>query len=374
MPYRGRIRAAERQRFFDSFSEPIPAVPLAQPEQLDHRPRARLWAVPFPQALPQTVEAFRPALAFAPLLQRTRSCQCARLALQHVKIVLQIQHLLVAVGTTLVSRPALSLLPNFDIGRQQLHPRSSARLQRRGVAVRTRLHTTLAIDHRKANLGQLESLRRQRQQMLALDPHGLAHRVRFARDPTLLVGATSCEQKLVQLFQTLHPRNRHQMIAPEVAHFAFHSALLVSSRRIAELRLKAPVRAEGNEPLSLLPLIPAQNLLHRTLQVVVAQPPKHPAEELKRELVCFQKRLLVSPQNLVDELFHRFELGLRPQRNLALRRDRARHRLPYHPPMHVELHRHTSDRPHSKPVLPPNLLKQFHLASPVHRPPRPGWP
>src|SRR5881396_1444032 len=168
----------------------------------------------------------------------------------------------------------------------------SAWLQRRGVAVRTRLHTALAIDHRKANLGQLESLRRQRQQMLALDPHGLADRVRFARDPTLLVGATSCEQKLVQLFQTLHPRNRHQMIAPEVAHFAFHSALLVSSRRIAELRLKAPVRAEGNEPLSLLPLIPAQNLLHRTLQVVVAQPPKHPAEELKRELVCFQKRLL----------------------------------------------------------------------------------
>src|SRR2546428_8755439 len=136
------------------------------------------------------------------------------------------------------------------------------------------------------------SLRRQRQQMLALDPHGLAHRVRFARDPTLLVGATSCEQKLVPLFQTLHPRNRHQMIAPEVAHFAFHSALLIPSRRIAELRLKAPVRAEGNEPLSLLPLIPAQNLLHRTLQVVVAQPPAHPAEELKRELVCFQKRLL----------------------------------------------------------------------------------
>src|SRR2546428_6342527 len=50
------------------------------------------------------------------------------------------------------------------------------------------------------------SLRRQRQQMLALDPHGLAHRVRFARDPTLLVGATSCEQKLVPLFQTLQDR------------------------------------------------------------------------------------------------------------------------------------------------------------------------
>src|SRR6266571_1006806 len=84
------------------------------------------------------------------------------------------------------------------------------------------------------------------------------------------MGRFTVRQKLVQLFQTLHPRNRHQMIAPEVAHFAFHSALLIPSRRIAELRLKAPVRAEGNEPLSLLPLIPAQNLLHRTLQVVVA--------------------------------------------------------------------------------------------------------
>src|SRR5438105_14145376 len=95
-PHRRRIRAAARQRFSDSFSEPTPAVSLAQPEQLDRRPRARRWAVPCPQALPQTVEAFRPAPPFAPLLQRTRSCQCARLALQHVEIVLQIEHLFVA--------------------------------------------------------------------------------------------------------------------------------------------------------------------------------------------------------------------------------------------------------------------------------------
>src|SRR5438034_3237925 len=197
------------------------------------------------------------------------------------------------------------------------------------------------------------------------------------------------------------------------------------------------------------------NLLHRTLQVVVAQPPKHPAEELKRELVCFQKRLLggvivgamkrsasrhrahreaihlaqlahdfresfvpinlclaapvvalrherlpfchpqvllatadvmthgrfrhrdlgpfranplpdavrrmpllarsllLSSKNLVDELFHRFELGLRPDRNLALPRDPARDRLPHDPPMHPELLRHPSDRSYPKAVLPP---------------------
>src|SRR5207244_9681652 len=75
-------------------------------------------------------------------------------------------------------------------------------LQRRGVAVRTRLHTALAIDHRKANLGQLESLRRQRQQMLALDPHGLAHRVPFASHPTLLACTTPGEPSPARLSHT----------------------------------------------------------------------------------------------------------------------------------------------------------------------------
>ena len=53
-----------------------------------------------------------------------------------------------------------------------------------------------------------------------LDLHGLTDGVRLARDPPLLVGGAACEQKLVQLFQALHARNRHQMVAAEVAHFA----------------------------------------------------------------------------------------------------------------------------------------------------------
>jgi len=99
----------------------------------------------------------------------------------------------------------------------------------------------------------------------------------------------------------------------------------------------------------------------------------NPLPDAVRRMPLLTRSLLVSPQNLVDELFHRFELGLRPHRNLALRRDRARHRLPHDPPMHPELLRHASDRSYPKAVLPPDLFKQFHLASPVHRPPRPGW-
>ena len=82
------------------------------------------------------------------------------------------------------------------------------------------------------------------------------------------------------------------MVPAEVTHFAFHAALLVAPRRIAELRLKAPVRAEGDQALRLLPLMAAQNLLHRALQVVVAQAPEHPTEIAKRQFVCFQKSLL----------------------------------------------------------------------------------
>src|SRR5256712_5363571 len=82
----------------------------------------------------------------------------------------------------------------------------------------------------------------------------------------------------------------------------------------------------------------------------------NPLPDAVRRMPLLTRSLLVSPQNLVDELFHRFELGLRPHRNLALRRDRARHRLPHDPPMHPELLRHASDRSYPKAVLPPDLF------------------
>lgn len=88
MPNRSRIRAAQRQRLLDRLSQPLPAVAFTQREQLDHLPRACLRPVPLAQALPQTVEALRPAPALFPLRERTRSRQRPRLALQHIEVVL----------------------------------------------------------------------------------------------------------------------------------------------------------------------------------------------------------------------------------------------------------------------------------------------
>jgi hypothetical protein len=69
---------------------------------------------------------------------------------------------------------------------------------------------------------------------------------------------------------------------------------------------------------------------HRDLGLL----PTSPLPDAMRRVPLLARSPLVSPQNLVNELLHRLELGLRPHRNLALRRDRARNRLPHNPPMH----------------------------------------
>jgi hypothetical protein len=96
----------------------------------------------------------------------------------------------------------------------------------------------------------------------------------------------------VQRIQIANLRQRHPVVAPEVAAFALHTALLVASRRITELAQKPPVRTEGDEPTGLFPARSAQHLLHRTLQVVVAQDAEDAPKISERMLVRFQKSLL----------------------------------------------------------------------------------
>src|SRR5712691_5256673 len=83
----------------------------------------------FLQAQPEPVETLRPAPAFTPLPQWTRSRQRSRFLLQYVEIVLQIEYLLIAPETTLVPRHALPFLPDLDIRRQQFRLRARPRPQ-----------------------------------------------------------------------------------------------------------------------------------------------------------------------------------------------------------------------------------------------------
>src|SRR5450759_1215402 len=100
----------------------------------------------------------------------------------------------------------------------------------------------------------------------------------------------------IQLGKITCHRHGNPVVAAEVAHFAFYAALLMAFAGCAELGLILPVRTEGDETSRQLALIAAQNLLHRTRKVVIANPAEHAAKVMERQFVRFQKRLLRGSQ------------------------------------------------------------------------------
>ena len=114
---------------------------------------------------------------------------------------------------------------------------------------------------------------------------------RPARTAALIFAATPL-QICVQLVQVTGFRKRHPVVASKVSAFAFDAALFVAAGRVAELALKAPVRSEGDETARLLTAISAQDLLHCTLQVVIAEHAKDAAEVAKCQLMSLEKCLL----------------------------------------------------------------------------------
>src|SRR6266851_5101113 len=82
------------------------------------------------------------------------------------------------------------------------------------------------------------------------------------------------------------------MVAAKITTFALHATLLMAFSWRTKLRRKTPVRPEGNESRGLFALISPQNLLHRTLEVIVAKRSEYSAEISERQLVGFQISLL----------------------------------------------------------------------------------
>ena len=84
------------------------------------------------------------------------------------------------------------------------------------------------------------------------------------------------------------------MAASEPSDLALDAALLVGAvgAGLAEERVEPVVRAQGDEPFRLCPVPAAQHALHRRLQVVVADPARHPTDVLERPDVAVEERLL----------------------------------------------------------------------------------
>src|SRR6516225_4761190 len=107
--------------------------------------------------------------------------------------------------------------------------------------------------------------------MRLLGSHGGADGLLAARDRSSQILLAGGQQLPIQVLQVVDLRHRNPMVSPEVTGLAFDAALLVGFRRCAELRRETPVRAKSDEACRLLALIPAQDLLHRSFQVVVAK-------------------------------------------------------------------------------------------------------
>src|SRR5260370_8907365 len=97
--------------------------------------------------------------------------------------------------------------------------------------------------------------------MFPLVDHPRVERLRSTLNDAALVFLRTRRQQQVQLLQIPHLRHRYQMVPPELAPFAFYSALFLPFAWRAKLRLESPLRAATNEPRRSLPLLATNAIL-----------------------------------------------------------------------------------------------------------------
>ena len=86
------------------------------------------------------------------------------------------------------------------------------------------------------------------------------------------------------------------MVPAKITAFFFHTSLFVPLSGGTKFRCESPMRSKRDKAHRLFPLPPAQNLLHRTFQIVVTEHTEDAAKIVKAQLMALQKRLLVGMQ------------------------------------------------------------------------------
>src|SRR5271155_550634 len=287
-----RIGATKGERSHHRLLQRRRAILACQQQHLNHRFSTVLLALTLLESGPELVVARRPPPLRPPLRQRRRSGQSPWLLQQHLKVMLQVEHLLLPPEATLVAREQAAVLPQLNVGGIHLGLHHTAHRRRHRVEVGQHLDAGARVHLRKANPRQIEAFFRQRRQVFLLQPHRLTDALRAPADDAPLIVPRSLQQQRVELLQTAHLRHRHQVVATKVAVLHFDAAFLVPFAGRTELRLKAPMRPKGDEAFRFLPLLSAQDLLHRTAQIVVPQHGEDAPEVRERPLVRFQKGLL----------------------------------------------------------------------------------
>src|SRR5215208_5394294 len=164
-------------------------------------PCSVLPAVTLIQPPPQHVVVGRPAPADTPLLERLGTGHRTRLVLEDVEVVIEVQNLLPAAVTALMTGDTSTVVPDLEMGRVEAGLDFAAGPQRYRVGVGVHGDAAARIDQGERYLGQVEARLGDRQEMIPLDRESLADTPLATVEQPSLVATAAGKQHAVERVQ-----------------------------------------------------------------------------------------------------------------------------------------------------------------------------
>ncbi len=126
--HRGHVTGPVRHRGGNRRAQPVPAEFPPQRQHRNHGAGAILLAMPLFQPIPQLIVAGGPATGLAPLRQWFRSGERTRFLARHIKVMLEIKHMLTAAMAAFVAGNQVASVPDLDVQRMntRFHPAARA--------------------------------------------------------------------------------------------------------------------------------------------------------------------------------------------------------------------------------------------------------
>ena len=205
-----------------------------------------------------------------------------------------------------------SLLPDCDH-----HSQLVVGVLDRHQFVRVEADQRRRIGGRLLHASGLEGLPRQPQEGSLIFDEQLRFRARLAAGAVLQIGQAALAKRPAECLQQIDLSHRHGEVPPRVAQQPLDMPLLIRPANQAELLLEQiPARQPQKLPRQ-WPLTIAGDLRHGDARAVVAQAPRHSAEELKGPSMPFQTGLGALPRTGLHE--DRLRVGQRHHQQGDLR-------------------------------------------------------
>ncbi len=227
--------------------------------------------------------------------QGRRAGEGARLACEHLEVVVQDERLVPSVHEALVGGDDDPGVGDHDLFGSEGHGQALPdERHRHRVAALAHADPALRVHPGREVPGGVEGLGRKRPEHRRLGHELAGDRRPVAFDHPQEVLVVEAPDRLVEHLHARGLRHRHEMVAPEPADVVLHAPLLVRAllAGLAVEGVEAVVAAEGDEALGLDPVPAEQDPGHGRLQVVGLDAGRHPLHPREGVDVPGQERLL----------------------------------------------------------------------------------